>query len=327
MKNNDILKRRWEDIDKILSSFFKKYNYLDDIVKDEIQNVLDGINYSFNLLNNSLNKDEKAKLIRLYSKWKNEGIMTSYFSYRVQRAIANIKTTKLDMINLMIEAILLKRDKELNETQLFDEISNVATVQATKEALEVKKAININKTPKIMLKSIITAILITPNGLGNIWEDWRQGNTNYTAQQITKAIIVDLQQSRTLKISNYENILEKSQKRYLNLKSDNKQIDKFSGMLDDTITRIANSVIEQTYLNLGIKRVRFVAVLDKNTSKMCRSLDNQIFEIGKENKFVRYSAELNDDKEYRVIGLVEGINMPPITDHWHPCRSTIIAYK
>jgi hypothetical protein len=73
-------------------------------------------------------------------------------------------------------------------------------------------------------------------------------------------------------------------------------------------------------------RVKFIAVEDNVTTKMCNSLNNQIFYVNKINEFERYygsSAKELSLKKFRVFGLVQGINIPPIIGHFHYCRSTI----
>ena len=56
---------------------------------------------------------------------------------------------------------------------------------------------------------------------------------------------------------------------------------------------------------------------------MCHSLDGKEFWLDKINKFERYSDSVGKIIEYEVFGLVSGINLPPIDDHTHYCRSTI----
>lgn len=321
MTKEAILKKRWSKIDKKLTSYLTKFNKLTLIMKDELQAVLDSIDFTFEESIKPLSKEQKNKLIRLYAKWQEEGFMTTLFSYRARRAIAKKSTNNAEMLELIIESLLLKRDVKLDELTLLNEIATIAKDQAIEDVKEVSE-----EKPKELswTTSILLALLLTkPNNLGYIWDDWKENDINYTAKQIKNQILIDLQQKRPLKVENYDNILIKEQKRYLNKKKDAK-IDKFSGMLDNTVSRIVNSLTAQIYLDLGITKVRFIAILDEVTTDMCNSLDNQIFNVAERNEFIRYSYAERGMRRYDVIGLVEGINLPPITDSWHQCRSTII---
>ncbi len=74
-------------------------------------------------------------------------------------------------------------------------------------------------------------------------------------------------------------------------------------------------------------KVRFIAVEDEATTKMCQSLDEQEFYINKENVFERYYGETQKElkiQRIRCNGLVLGLNLPPIQHHFHYCRSTIM---
>ena len=70
MTNEAILKKRWSKIDKKLTSYLTKFNKLTLIMKDELQAVLDSIDYSFEESIKPLSKEQKNKLIRLYAKWQ-----------------------------------------------------------------------------------------------------------------------------------------------------------------------------------------------------------------------------------------------------------------
>lgn len=70
-------------------------------------------------------------------------------------------------------------------------------------------------------------------------------------------------------------------------------------------------------------KVKFIAVEDNATTKMCNSLNNQIFNVHDWNEFYRYSKANDKMVKYRCFGLIPGLNMPPIDDGFHWCRSYI----
>jgi hypothetical protein len=93
--------------------------------------------------------------------------------------------------------------------------------------------------------------------------------------------------------------------------------------MDNMLIYLANETKIETYIFNDVKKCRFIAIHDKKTTEMCVSLDGQIFNVHDWNKFRRYSASSENYQTYNIYGLVAGVNLPPIDDHFHYCRSTI----
>lgn len=315
---NKIIKDRWQQIDKKLNKHIILYNNLNLNMQDEIQSVFDGINIPFLDINKPITEQQRNKLSRMYQKWHNEGIMPVYFSLRVQRALRNRNTTNLQLISLMIEASYLRRNKQLNDEKL---IKDIAKETYSKEIEKYKGKSKSIDDYLIMLMSF-------PNPNGYIWNEYKDATTEYYANQMTNQVMINLQQQKELNINGeeFQKILNTEQKRYLNKKKE-PLVDKFSGSLDTEISYIVNSVVLRAYIDIGIEQVRFVAVIDERTSEMCKSLDTQVFKIQGKNRFYRYSQEAKEYIEYEVEGLVSGLNLPPINDGFHYCRSTIVAMR
>ena len=96
---------------------------------------------------------------------------------------------------------------------------------------------------------------------------------------------------------------------------------KYSGTIPDTARASGN----KAYIEASEKDqlVRFVAEMDDRTTKMCRSLDGQIFHTRKWNVFERYSEFYQSLHKFSCKGMQIGLNLPPLTDHFHWCRSTV----
>ena len=83
----------------------------------------------------------------------------------------------------------------------------------------------------------------------------------------------------------------------------------------------------QTYLEVGkdygMEKVMFIGVDDNKQTRMCESLNRKVFFLNKMNEYDRYSAI--DDKivRYKTFGLKLGENQPPLTNHFHYCRSSL----
>ena len=74
-------------------------------------------------------------------------------------------------------------------------------------------------------------------------------------------------------------------------------------------------------------KARFIAVMDDRTTKMCKSLNGQIFNVRGENVFKRWSESRGGIATFKCRGLQLGLNLPPINDGFHWCRSTIEYVK
>ena len=66
-----------------------------------------------------------------------------------------------------------------------------------------------------------------------------------------------------------------------------------------------------------------MAVIDDKTTPMCKSLHGQLFNVKGQNIFKRYSESAKGTVTFKCQGLVLGVNKPPITDHFHWCRSQL----
>ena len=99
--------------------------------------------------------------------------------------------------------------------------------------------------------------------------------------------------------------------------------DKFSGGLEDTARVVMNNAYTERFKEIPKLQVRFVAVMDDRTTKMCQTLHNQLFYLNDLNRFERYSEADKGIVTYEIFGLLRGLNLPPIENHYHNCRSTI----
>lgn len=146
--------------------------------------------------------------------------------------------------------------------------------------------------------------------------------TKYNVNQIYRQATIDLQQKKELDITNdiYQNIIKRQQNSKLNINGD-----KISGDIDLTLIGMNNKAkLEGIYSFDENAKVRFVAIEDNATTKMCKSLDNQEFYVHNWNEFERYSENNGRITKYRCYGLIPGLNMPPINDGFHWCRSYIV---
>lgn len=189
------------------------------------------------------------------------------------------------------------------------------------EALKAKK---IKAKMSVIPDAIFLALLDMQLYNGFTYNQNVQVTLQYNVQQLYKQALINIQQQKELEIENneFQKILNQQQNTKLHINGD-----KISGATDATLIGLNNlAKIE------GIKeidsnaQVRFIAIIDGNETDMCHSLDGQVFYIDKENVFDRYYGETQKDLRIQRIkckGLVVGLNLPPISHHFHWCRSTI----
>lgn len=145
-------------------------------------------------------------------------------------------------------------------------------------------------------------------------------NTN----QIYRQVLINLQQQKELKMDSdeFKILFNRQDKQKLNISGD-----KYFGAVDIELIGLNNQAKIK-----GIERedkdaqVRFLAITDEVSTEMCQSMKDMLFYINKDNDFYRmYGETKNELRKYRIKchGLVLGINLPPISHHWHWCRSTI----
>ena len=99
--------------------------------------------------------------------------------------------------------------------------------------------------------------------------------------------------------------------------------DKYSGVISDTCRQLGNKIYTDPFKEEKGLQIRFIAEMDKRTTKMSESMNNMLFYVNDWNKFYRYSEIDKKAVLYTVKGLEQGINLPPINNHFHWCRSTI----
>lgn len=118
----------------------------------------------------------------------------------------------------------------------------------------------------------------------------------------------------------YQNLIRRQSNSKLNINND-----KISGEIDLTLIGINNEAKIEGIYSLDKKaKCKFISIEDQSQTKMCKSLNNQEFYIRDWNEFERYSKSSDSIKKYKCFGLIQRLNLPPINDGFHWCRSYII---
>lgn len=177
-----------------------------------------------------------------------------------------------------------------------------------------------------MLKwALFLALLDQPNAKGYIFEQYIEATIKYNADQIYRQMTIDLQQQNEIDIGNdiYQNLLKKQGNYKLNVK-DGKAI---SGDIDITLIGLNNIAKVE-----GIKSIDkdaeclFISDLCEHVTDMCSNMNLYKFKVNDWNSFDRWYGETAKTlkiERIKCFGLVLGLNLPPITHHFHYCHSTI----
>ena len=189
-----------------------------------------------------------------------------------------------------------------------------------------QKEVNKKKKPSILTMALFLALLDQPNYSKLNWKQYIEATIQYNTQQIYKQAIINIQRQKELEInsSEFQTIINRQNNQKLNINND-----KIFGAVDLEMIGLNNLAkvegIKET--SQDNSKIRFIAVEDEVTTKMCQSLGEQEFYINKENVFDRYYGETQKEltiQRIRCKGLVLGLNLPPIQHHFHYCRSTIM---
>lgn len=309
MSNDEILNERWKMTDKILSNNLKHFKSIGINTIDGIVDMINSLDITYNDLNKPISKAEKRKLDKNIKEWKKSNLFNGYFAYLIY---SKNKYTYGDLIEIMLYWIYIAQEQQFDELskQVFIEVADDIYNQALKE-IPIKPSNSFSLTWEY-----IWSFLWIPT-YNKSWSDYLKLLTMMNQQEAYKLIVNNLQQNRTIKESDLKELTRKQVNRIISINDD-----KYSGILSDTSRLLGNKIYIEPFKEKNLQ-VRFIAEIDKRTTKMCEGLNNQLFYVDDWNNFYRYSDIDKKDVLYNVYGLETGVNLPPINNHFHWCRSTI----
>lgn len=331
----DILNKRWKEVDKKLTDFYISNNKLNKEMIDNIQQILDTINVKYDKLFSYVDKKYQRILRTKVNELKQEVEIDGYVGYLLNEYVTKSKLRYNEYLLALFIIEYYKRDlKRKNiEFDLLKQVSVIVYEDGQQEAIEVLD----KKKPRLL--TVPEAYLLQLIGMSKynnaFWSDYKQGSISYNAEQLFKLVALNVQMGKELNVDNddFKKLFEKQERNYLAKKKNETiegktgYVDIYYGAVDDLLVAIANQMALKGMIDQGCKKVQFIATVDEKTTEMCMSLNSQVFSINGINKYYRYSAI--DDKEvlYTTKGLVLGENLPPITNHFHYCRSTIYPVR
>lgn len=269
------------------------------------------------------NNKTKKMLNTYIEELEDKGLLVGYFGTFAKSIKNRTRVKNNEILELLIYGAYIEEQSKIEETELniFKEEANYYYQQGQKE---VNKTLKKKKVVSFIPDAIFLALMTMPNAKGYIWKDYIETITKYNAEQIYRQATIDLQQQKELDITNdiYQNLIKRQQNSRLNINGD-----KISGDIDLTLIGINNKAkLEGIYSFDDRAEVEFVSVEDEKRTEMCKSMDGQRFKVHDWNEFERYSETNGRITKYRCYGLITGLNLPPINDNFHWCRSTL-TYK
>lgn len=298
----------------------RMYHRTSKQTQNRLQEIFDTFDFTYNNLYSIAETKTKSRINTYIEEWKDKGFLKGYFGMLAKDIYRRTRVKNNEILELLIYGAYIEEQDKLQETELntFKDVANYYYMEGQKE---VNKTLLIKKEVSVIPDAIFLALLDMANAKGYIWSQYIEAITKYNSEQIYRQAIIDIQQQKQLDITNdiYQNIIKRQGNTKLNINGD-----KISGDVDLTLIGINNQAKMKGIYSFDDKaKVKFCGINDKKQTDMCKSLDGQEFYIHDWNEFYRYSKSNDDIVKYRCYGLILGLNLPPINDGFHWCRSYI----
>lgn len=317
MDNNKILTDRWGNINEYLKEYLKKYNKVDKKTREELQDMIDGLNINYEDLNKIVPKNKKTRLNSKIQDVISDVNEDNYFFFYLFNLLNKNAITYREYIEAIIYLLFYKQRMTLDE---FESLFIEKVIEESYNAgIDDIKPLEPRKPFILFTDEILYLILNIPLIYGTR-EAYMMSLDLLNAQELLRKIITSIQINATIDLFDgmYEDFFNKCRNKYICINEE-----KSSGAMENLVETYANLGYIEAGKQNGVRKCRFIAEIDKRTTQMCESLNNQIFDLDKVNTYQRYSDYDKRIVTYTTKGLVVGENLPPISNHFHWCRSTI----
>ena len=300
----DILERRWKRIEAVLKKIIPPINKIFVSIGDQAVSVLSEIDYDYTKMNKNVSDRVKRLVKAKIRRWKDENIKNEYLSF----LIATHTWTYKSVLKLLLCGIYCEEYSKIKE--ISTDVFVIASVDSYAQAIQESG----RREFKPLSMEAIIGFAVMPVFV-NTYYEYLDGLI-ISQEEEMESFLINASMSGKLSEDGLNVVLQKQVNRIIKVNND-----KYSGGLDDAIRVVSNNA----YLYDPPKdaQVKFIAEMDDRTTKMCQSLNGQLFYVNKKNTFRRYSASAQNVISVTCDGLVQGLNLPPVSDHFHWCRSTI----
>lgn len=316
----------WQYHNRKMKELKKLYLKANKQTQNRLQEIINTFKFDFDTLYNIADNKTKNRINTYIEEWKDKELLTGYFGILAKNIYNRMRVKNSEILELLIYSAYIEEQAKIKEQELnimYDDV-NYYYQEGQQEVNDIlpKKQ---RKPFNILKWAFFLDLLEQPNAKGYIFKQYIETIVKYNSDQIYRQMTIDLQQQNEIDMTNdiYQNLIKRQNNSKLNINED-----KISGDIDAQLIGLNNIAKVE-----GIKKinsdaqVRFIATIDGNETDMCHSLDGQLFYINKENEFNRYYGKTQKDLRIEKIkckGLVLGLNLPPISHHFHWCRSTIV---
>lgn len=314
MNNEDLISKRWNYTRKELKNFEKWYKKQNKVTQDKIQDIFKSYDITYDMLYKNISKNDKDRLNRKIDEWKENNLFNGYFKFHVEELMKGNITYK-DLIEILLYGVFIEERNNI-DSQINNLFNNVALDCYNQGRLEL------NKKRKSILPEIILSSFALVLVDGYTWQNYIDALTLTNMQELMKQYTIDLQQGKDVNAydNNIEQLLVKQRNRLISTKDG-----KYSGGLDKYVTALGNQALIEASGDSN-QKVKFVSDLCENVTDMCSYMDGMVFNTKDRNIFKRPIGKTKKDliiQDIDIMGLVVGINQPPITEHFHWCHSTL----
>lgn len=312
------VERRFKPIDKYLSKYLIEYRKINKHTQDVLQNIFNELDIEYKDLNKQVPINKKNRLNRRIEELlKNKE--DNYMYYLLKMTLNKKKITYRELLETYVVSAYYEERKSLDEYDsiFFYNALEVSYMQGIRDIKRLPR--KPRRIDEIFNIPILYSILNIPLLYGTK-DAYLYALAYNNAIEMYKRCLVEIQNQKELDIDSLtmRELLLKQRNRLLSIKDN-----KYSGAIENMTESYCNLAYLQSGLNNNIRKCRFIAKMDDRTTKMCESLNNQVFYLDKMNVYQRYSDDDKKQVTYHTKGMVIGENLPPIDNHFHWCRSTI----
>ena len=241
----DLLKQ-----DKALEKYRIEYKKNKLSLMDEINDIKGRFDYdSLKKYNTDLRQFKKETTEAIQS-----GTLTSYQTYMAKKWLLKAKIRNRDMLlwYLVYKYAYFNYLMKEIERKVFYEVNKHFVEETEKQCQQLT-----GKDYKLDYIKLTDEAMDEPNNLGYIWDVYKDSTTDYNANEMYNAIVVEYkEEKKTIK-----EVLDRQENRIVN--------PKLKGTLDNQIDFVTSYSQMQIFYKYGVKIVRVMGTLDEKTCEIC----------------------------------------------------------
>ena len=215
----DILKKRWQEVDKKLTTFYNSNKQLNKEMLNNIQQIFESIDITYEELFNYVSDKYKRILRTKVNELKEKQELEGYAGYLLNEYINKSKLRYNEYLTALFIIEYYKRDtkRQVLEQKLFEEVANIVYIEAQQEVIELEPKKK-HKEWKSEIPEVFLMQLIAMSKYNDaFWKEYKQGTISYNAEQLFKQVAINMQIERPLEVDSddFKKLFEKQDKNYL----------------------------------------------------------------------------------------------------------------